>query len=65
MGQGDSLYKSLLQRIGDDRTEDNLTFPFWFWKTHDNIWSGWFKFSFNIIQPNFFLNYLAKKEQKP
>lgn len=28
MGQCDSLYKSLLQRIEDDRTEDNLTFPF-------------------------------------
>ena len=28
MGQRDSLYKSLLQRIEDDRTEDNLTFLF-------------------------------------
>ena len=28
MGQGDSLYKSLLQRIEDDRTEDNLTSHF-------------------------------------
>ena len=28
MGQGDGLYESLLQRIEDDRIEDNSTFHF-------------------------------------